>query len=91
VNILDVLDLIGFLINFAKSTCQFAFLYLMQLVPITAAQQNLTFLAAVTAVYLFCKCFRRHSFQPVNCNIISRVQSLQATMMLAYWTLVYCM
>jgi len=34
--------------------------------------------------------FHHHSFQPINSNIVGRVQSLQAAIMkLAYWTLVY--
>ena len=37
-----------------------------------------------------CECYRRRSFQAVNCNTVSRVQSLQATVTeLAYWILVY--
>ena len=41
-------------------------------------------------ILLFRECFRRRSFQPVDCNIIGRVKSLHSTpMKLAYWTLVY--
>ena len=41
-----------------------------------------------TRLILSCRCFHLYSFQPVSCNIVDRVQSLQATVKkLAYWTL----
>ena len=35
--------------------------------------------------YTFCKCLHSHSFKPVNCNIVGRVQSLQPPPRRLHW------
>ena len=59
---------------------------------ISSSNVNQLYFSKCVQLLLFHECFHCHSFQPVNCNIAGRMQSLQADIIrLTYWTLIYHM